>query len=226
MWPRGIGMLPGDALLLALALLLLIVVVARPGGPPLADAQPVAAFDGQRYRVHAPPRPGATGAGEAADTLAAINSRVIDVMRALKRRYPRRGAAPGASPRHAAVARLLARYDPGALVENSPLDASGDTSFCVDKGAVLALCLRDRDPAGGDLHDLDLLTFVALHEVTHVAIDAADHPPEFWATFKWVLLEAEAAGVYTSPDLAAAPRTYCGLPVDYNPRWDPRARSI
>jgi hypothetical protein len=125
-----------------------------------------------------------------------------------------------------AAARMLARYDPDSLVENSPRDPSGDTSYCIDKGAVLALCLRERDPAESgdpavhDFHDLDTLTFVALHELAHMAVDELDHTPGFWAAFRFVLEVAESEGVYTSPDFEAAPRRYCGMTIDYSPRWD------
>jgi hypothetical protein len=181
-------------------------------------------LDGQHYRVQ--PKHG--GAQRAADTLAAINSTVVDLLRHLRHRY--RG--DGTSARGAAVARLLARYNPDNLVENSPLDPTGDTSYTVDKGAILALCLRERDPAASgdaglhDIHALDTLMFVTIHELAHAAIDEVDHPPKFWATFRWLLIEAEAGGVYKSPDFARAPETYCGIRVDYNPRYDPAAPMI
>lgn len=181
-------------------------------------ARPVVSrFDGQAYRVHS-----AHGARQrAADLIAAINDRVVSVLRALRRRHAGAGGARGA-----AAARMLARYDPDSLVENSPRDPAGDTSYCIDKGAVLALCLRERDPAESgdpavhDFHDLDTLTFVALHELAHMAVDEIDHTPGFWAAFRFVLEVAESEGVYTSPDFEAAPRRYCGMTIDYSPRWD------
>ena len=62
--------------------------------------------------------------------------------------------------------------------------------------------------------------------MSHIAIDAVDHPPEFWATFRFLLEEAEAAGLYWSPDFARAPQRYCGVDVDYNPRWDATLAAI
>ena len=112
-----------------------------------------------------------------------------------------------------AVMKLLARYNPGSLVENSPHNPEGETSYALDKGREIAMCLRDKN--SGELHDLDTLTFVALHEITHIAIDAADHPAEFWDTFRKILIAAEP--IYISPDFAASPQPYCGLMIDYNP---------
>ncbi len=185
------------------------------------NANTVVAADGQAYRVHA-----AADSAEAAHTLAEINHRLTAVMRAVRAEY--RGAI---GPRGEATRRLLASYDPSVLVENSPKDPSGDTSYVIDKGARMALCLRDKDPRSGRLHDINVLTFVALHELAHVAAPddplAADpeHPPVFWATFKWLLAEAEALG-YHSPRFAERPQVYCGKKVEYNPLHDPSQASI
>lgn len=169
--------------------------------------------DGARYRVHG----AGPEAAAASDTLATLNGRAVAVLRRLRDTYVR-GAA-GTFRQRRAAARLLARYDPDSLAENSPRDPSGDTSYTINKGELIALCLRER-AEGAPLHDIDVLTFVALHEMAHLATDAVDHPAEFWATFRFLLEEAEAAGVYTSPDFAARPRAYCGLSINYNPRWD------
>jgi hypothetical protein len=170
--------------------------------------------DGMPYRVHAD-HPEAEAA---ADSLALLNRRAVALARHLRRVYR---DDPG--PRGAATRALLARYNPDRIVENSPLDPSKDTSYTIDKGRVLALCLRNRgrDGAGpGALHDDGVLTFVLLHEMAHIASDEVGHPPGFWRTFKWLLLEAEAAGLYWSPDYAREPLVYCGLRIAYNPRYD------
>lgn len=188
----------------------------------------VSQVDGMQYRVHethANPQ-------KAADTLATINARVIDFMRVLRARYIRGPAGDNHPARRKAVSHLLARYNPDNLAENSPNDPAGDTSYTLDKGAVVALCLRERDPAASgnlkthDIHDLDTLMFVALHEMGHIAVDVVDHPPRFWSAFRFLLDEAESAGIFTSPNYHAKPRTYCGVRIDYSPRWDPTVVSI
>lgn len=158
----------------------------------------------------------------AADTLARLNRRSTDLLRALKRRW--RGADPN-DPRTAAVGRLLARYNPDNLAENSPADPTRDTSYTVGKGSLVALCLRERGGAA-DLHALDVLTFVTYHELGHIALDEVNHPPIFWRAFRWLLEEAEAAGIYRSPDFAAQPERYCGILVNYSPVYDPKVRPL
>ncbi len=189
--------------------------------------------DGMLYRVHAEH----ANAARAADVLARTNINLTRLMRALKLKYIKKPAV--AYPRRVeAVQTILARYNPDNLAENSPLDPSGDTSYTLDKGALIALCLRERDPAlkkclkGGcagvnpqtmKLHDEKVTTFVAIHELAHVAINAVDHPPVFWSTFRFLLEEADAAGVLRDADsrFDLHPTVYCGLRVDYVPTQDP-----
>jgi hypothetical protein len=182
----------------------------------------VSGVDGMAYRVHS----NHTGPEKAADALAKINSRVIDVLRYLRNRYLRGPDGDRYPQRRAAVVRLLARYNPDNLAENSPKDPSGDTAYSLDKGAIVAICLREKDPHDSgdprvhDIHDFETLMFVTLHEMSHIAIDEIDHPPRFWSTFRWLLDDTELAGIYTSPNYAANPVRYCGIAVDYNPRYD------
>jgi len=216
--------------LAALVLLVVLIVMAvgyvsraAPRGRfTISNTRAVrAAADGVKYRVH----PGHDDAGAAAETMAELNRRSVELMRYLRDKYLRR---PGSSPARArAVRRLLGLYNPDNLAENSPRDPEGDTSYTVDKGAILALCLREKDPGrtGGagvhDIHDLNTLTFVTLHELTHIAIEDTGHPPQFWQTFKFILRDAvSGAGLLAGVDYSRHPTVYCGMSIDYNPLYD------
>ena len=191
--------------------------------------------DGMTYEVHdSYPNP-----AEAADTLAQINQKVIGIMRYLKNKYVK-DASPEIAAQYPervkAVRRLLARYNPDNLAENSPFDPEGDTSYTLDKGALMALCLRDRKPRPGKtamaeyedgaIHPLDVLLFVTVHEMAHVAIDDLDHPPKFWAAFKFLLEEVEDSGIAAFPDYRAEPVGYCGIKIDWNPLYDANTIAI
>jgi hypothetical protein len=177
--------------------------------------------DGQEYRVHE----GHLGSQEAANKLAQLNARVISLLRYLRAKYVR-GPDGGRFPaRLNAVERLLARYNQDNLAENSPRDPSGDTAYSTNKGAIVAICLRNK-AAPDELHDIGLLTFVTIHEMTHIAIDATEHPPEFWRTFRFLLEAAEDAHIFTSPRYADHPVNYCGIVVDFSPRWDAKLEPI
>lgn len=169
-----------------------------------------AKFGGRYYKVHDEhPKP-----GEAANILATLDKRIVALLRHMRDTYLHKTDNTYAWK---LTLNLLARYNPDNLVENSPLDPSGDTAYSLDKGRVIAICLRDKKTL--QFEDLEILTFVTIHEMTHVAVDAVDHPPEFWAAFKFLLIEAEKTG-YISPDYRQLPDKYCGLLVDYNPRYD------
>jgi hypothetical protein len=195
--------------------------------------------DGMPYRVH----PQHKDPLAAANRLATLNERLIALMRHLKHKYGPNATDPTwrqAYPNRArAVDQLLARYNPDSLAENSPLDPSGDSAYSLDKGALVAICLRERDPKlkaclkngcpGVDpgkmaLQDLDLLTFVAIHEQAHISITDVDHPPRFWSAFKFLLAEAAECGVLSpeNTNFAQNSQTYCGMAVDYNPLYDVR----
>ena len=189
----------------------------------------VSAVDGMRYRVHE--RHDESQA--AADMLGALNDRIIRLMRHLRREYGQAalpGAPPGAflagaGPRAEAVRLLLSRYNPDNLAENSPRDPTGDTSYSLDKGAIVAICLRKRGSSETIL-DLETVTFVAIHELAHLALEDIGHPPAFWAVFRFLLEAAEDAGVYRSINFARSPRAYCGVSIDYNPRYDPACPAL
>lgn len=193
-------------------------------------------IDGMTYRV----QPGHKDPQAAADRLAAMNKKLIDLMRVVKRKYGPNATDQTLRISHPERARaldnLLARFNPDTLAENSPLDPSGDTSYVLDKGALVAFCLRERDPGLkkclkngcpnvdpkkiGNILDLDVLTFVAIHELTHISINAQDHPVVFWEAFKWLLLEADEAKILPLLRFDLEPAMYCGMRIDYNPALD------
>lgn len=195
------------AALLVLALLALGWAWARARPPTAASARPVWAGE-EAFRVQ--PREAAPAAAAAA--LADLNALALGLLRHLRRR------AGALSPAEAAAAgSLRRRYDPAGLAENSPRGPAGETAYA--QGARVALCLRDRRSRA--LHPAPLLRFVFLHELAHLASEAPDHGPRFWEAFRWLLEEAERAGLYRSPDWARVPGVvYCGVPVAYNPRFD------
>lgn len=213
--------LPSLVVVLAL-LLLALLVFSNSDGFTIDAAKPVRArLDGSVYRVHyAHDNP-----HEAAEILAEINRRLTKLLAHLKRKYFNTAADSHAAAfpgRIEAVRDMLRRYNPDVIVENSPTDPNGDTAYVIGKGDTIALCLRYRNSKSHKLHDLDILTFVAVHELTHMSIDDMDHPARFWSAFKWMLSEADEAGIYTPRNYENAAVEYCGLNVDYSPAFDPK----
>ncbi len=174
---------------------------------PLSKTNYVATADNKKFRVHDHFR----NAHDAANLLSFLDDRSTDLIRGLQRQYFNDPGMAGNATR-----RLLARYNPDNLVESSPNGSKSDTSYSIDKGAIIAMCLRSRD-GSYRLHDKNILTFVLIHELAHVAADVNDHPPEFWRIFQFLLKEAENNNVIRNVDYSKKPVEYCGLKVDFNP---------
>lgn len=125
----------------------------------------------------------------------------------------------------ARVAQLQERYQVDKISEISPLNPSGSTSYTENKGEKLVLCLRSKTPnAQGEheFHDINLIMFVELHELTHVMNDRWGHTQIFWKLFKFLLKEAVECGVYNPINYRDNPQVYCGMNITYNPYFDPQ----
>lgn len=168
-------------------------------------------IDGKQYYVHG----GHEDMQNASNMFAELNKTTTDVIEYIHNKYKN-----SENPRRKEVANLLIkRYDESHLRESSPLNSKRDTSFTINKGDIIAVCIRSGQ-INNQIHDKNTVLFVVLHEITHIAITAYDHPDEFWEVFKFILLEAEEAKLYISPNYALDPREYCGIKINYNPRYD------
>lgn len=182
-------------------------------------------IDDQCYRVH---KEHMDDAISAADMLAKINRRNVKLLKHLKKKYTAAGRDPAGmnQERVLSTQRLLRNYNPDHIFENSPKDITGDTSYTINKGTTIALCLRNKNPVTEGskklykLDELNTLMFVDLHELSHIATVEEDHPPEFWSTFKFVLQEAVEIGIYTPIDYSQAPVQYCGIKITNSPLFD------
>jgi hypothetical protein len=119
------------------------------------------------------------------------------------------------------VSQLISKYDNDKIYEISPLNKAGATSYTENK-TKLILCLREKHKTDGDhqLHDINILMFVVLHELAHMMNNSWGHPQQFWVLFKFMLLNAVEAGIYKPKNYRHNNITYCGLKITYNPLFD------
>lgn len=116
----------------------------------------------------------------------------------------------GDSYRSMLTQNILERYRKENMIENSTRNRTL-TSFVTDKGRLIAICTRTKSGTGKH-HSLALLKFVALHELAHIANSmpgTENHGPEFWRTFKMILLEARENGLCTELLTENGTITYC-----------------
>jgi len=90
----------------------------------------------------------------------------------------------------------------------------GQTSYTVEKGKSMVLCMRDKNK---NLHQANVLTFVTIHELSHIASESYGHNGEFRDNFKWLIEEAEARNFYTHDSFDVDPENYCGIQIDAVP---------
>ena len=140
---------------------------------------------------------------QAADLLARIREKLVTLVAHLEKTVPD-------DPR---VVRIAKNFNPDALSEGT--DNTKYTSYSVNKGEKIVFCLRARDGTKR-LEDINMMAFVAIHELGHICTEDVGHTKPFWDNFKWLLEHAVNIGVYTKHDFANKPKEYCGMTVKSN----------
>ena len=144
----------------------------------------------------------------AADRLAMVNENMKSIVNYCIENYPD----------NKNIIRLKKGFNPKKIMETLP--TSEYTAYSENKGEKLAFCLDTKKNNAGKLIDLNTLTFVAIHELAHIATQSVGHTPEFWKNFKFLLIQAKKIDVYEPIDYKNNPQTYCGMPITDNPYFD------
>jgi len=163
----------------------------------------ISSKDGNRYCVREREK-----MDEAANLLAEVSNKLKSLVEYLKEKQPD----------DSRTGRLVEKFNPTKICETLP--TSELTAYSENKGEKIAFCLNRKKENNSKLIDINTLTFVALHELSHVATVSIGHKQEFWENFKWVLQNAKAAGIYTPVDYKREPEEYCGMPINDNPYYD------
>jgi hypothetical protein len=115
------------------------------------------------------------------------------------------------------VQRLMQKFNPKKITETLP--TSEYTAYSENKGEKIAFCL-EKNKGKSKLIDLNTLTFVAIHELSHIMTKSEGHKQEFWQNFKFLLDNAKDAGIYDPVDYKNEPQDYCGMKITDNPLYD------
>jgi hypothetical protein len=115
------------------------------------------------------------------------------------------------------IRRLKENFNPQKI--NETLPTSEHTAYSENKGEKLAFCLN-KERNGDDLIDINTLTFVALHELSHIMTKSIGHTEEFWTNFKFLIKEADIINIYKPIDYKKKPVVYCGMDITDNPLYD------
>jgi predicted metal-dependent hydrolase len=143
---------------------------------------------------------------QSADLLAEVTLRMKKLVQHMKEKYSQRTD----------VQRLIENFNPSRIVETLP--TSLHTAYSQDKGKKIAFCLQKQKEDMKRI-DINTLTFVAIHELSHLMTESIGHEQAFWKNFKFLLKNAVAIGIYDSIDYQQQPEPYCGMTIDDNPLY-------
>lgn len=144
---------------------------------------------------------------DAANLLAKVRKNMEDLCQSLKTQYPEDDS----------VNTLLRKFNPDRISETEK--GSKYTSYSLNKGEKIVLCLRARDNTE-KLIDINTLMFVALHELAHIMTKSVGHKREFWKNFKFLLKNAIGLNMYKHEDYNNNPKKYCGITITDTPMND------
>jgi hypothetical protein len=162
----------------------------------------IASKDGNRYCVREREK-----LELAADLLADVTKKMKDMVVYMTKNHPK----------DARTIRLAEGFNPKKISETLP--TSELTAYSENKGEKIAFCLNT-SKEGNKLIDINTLTFVALHELSHIMTKSIGHKQEFWQNFKFLLQNAKEAGIYSPIDYKKNPKQYCGMTINDNPYYD------
>jgi len=145
---------------------------------------------------------------DAADLLAKVTAKCRNLVEYVGDKFPNNDN----------VKRLVKGYNPKRIMETLP--TSEYTAYSENKGEKIAFCLNKTREGEDNMIDEDTLTFVAIHELSHVATKSIGHKTEFWDNFKFLLEQASDLGIHNPIDYKEEPVEYCGMKIHDNPYYD------
>jgi hypothetical protein len=145
---------------------------------------------------------------EAADSLARVREKILRLRKYLEQTHMEKPF----------VKQLINDFDCSAERFSESTPDAQYTSYSVNKGEKVYMCLRQRDDKETLVNE-NIILFVALHEMSHVGTSSIGHTPEFWNHFAWILEQAEHIKIYSFTDFAAHPVEYCGVHITDSPKY-------
>lgn len=144
---------------------------------------------------------------EAADLLARTTEKCTMLVNYLKAN----------EPNNEITKRLVEGYNPKTIQETLP--TSEHTAYSENKGEKIRFCVTE-EKNNNKLIDENTLTFVAIHELSHISSKSIGHNNEFWDNFTFLLKHAVDIGIYQPVDYKKQPRQYCGMKISDNPYYN------
>jgi len=162
----------------------------------------ISSVDGNKYCVR-----DRTKVKDAVNLLAEVVNKMKRLVEYVYKKYPD----------DPSVIKLKNNFNPNKITETLP--TSELTAYSENKGEKMAFCLN-KTKNTDTLIDLNTLTFVAIHELSHTMTTSIGHKQEFWKNFKFLLENAVKIGIYKPVDYKKENQSYCGMTITDNPFYD------
>lgn len=104
------------------------------------------------------------------------------------------------------------KYPQFVWIENKPNNRY--VSYTLNKGEQIVICLRSAN--NQTLHHLNVVMYVVLHELAHVACPEKNHTPLFVQIFVFFIKIAIMLNIYQHHRYDLSPVLYCGLTINEN----------
>ena len=144
---------------------------------------------------------------KAADILAMLRMKLEKMCEVMKEKHPN----------DESVKRMTEKFNSDNISEAGK--SNQYTSYSVNKGEKIVFCIRQKDE-DESLVDENTITFVAIHELSHIATKSIGHKSDFWENFKFLLENAKEAGIHNPVNYKKEPKEYCGMKIHDNPYYD------
>jgi len=142
---------------------------------------------------------------EAADLLARVTKKLEKLVKYAKNTYPDDPVSK----------QIEKNFNSTKIMETLP--TSELTAFSLNKGEQISFCLNEDKHDNDSLISEDVLTFVALHELSHLGTESIGHKDDFWVNFKKILIWSEECNIYKPEDFSKTPKNYCGMKINDSP---------
>lgn len=120
------------------------------------------------------------------------------------------------------IKQINQKYKKNNILENFPLIENQKTSYNINKGEKIYLCLRNF--INTEFHNMNEIMFVAIHELSHCCNHSKGHKKDFWYIFKFLLENAQEINIYQFKNYKKNPINYCSTKVTYNPIFDDKLK--
>jgi hypothetical protein len=94
------------------------------------------------------------------------------------------------------------------VIKETP-KTSSYTSYSVNKGEELFLCIRSKKT--NEIHDINDLLYVAIHEIAHIGCPEIGHTNLFFKINLYLLKKAVEFNLYKYDNYNNKPKEYCGI---------------